>query len=79
MINGVGGSDEGYQQAPQKLNQATNVQLQKKAGVCRLSTNPSSRYRGRYCSSGLTGGRLWSVQQEGLKAMRQALRDASKS
>jgi NAD(P)-dependent dehydrogenase (short-subunit alcohol dehydrogenase family) len=28
---------------------------------------------------GLTGGRLWSVQQEGLDAMRQALRDASKS
>jgi NAD(P)-dependent dehydrogenase (short-subunit alcohol dehydrogenase family) len=28
---------------------------------------------------GLTGGRLWSVQQEGLKAMRQALIDASKS
>ena len=28
---------------------------------------------------GLTGGRLWSVQQEGLKAMRQALSDASKS
>ena len=28
---------------------------------------------------GLTCGRLWSVQQEGLEAMRQALRDASKS
>ena len=28
---------------------------------------------------GLTGGRLWSVQQEGLNAMRQALSDASKS
>ena len=28
---------------------------------------------------GLTGGRLWSVQQEGLKAMRQALTDAYKS
>ena len=28
---------------------------------------------------GLTGGRLWSVQQEGLLAMRQALSDASKS
>jgi hypothetical protein len=28
---------------------------------------------------GLTGGRLWSVQQEGLKAMRQALSDTSKS
>ena len=28
---------------------------------------------------GLTGGRLWSVQQEGLTAMRQALIDAAKS
>jgi len=28
---------------------------------------------------GLTGGRLWSVQQEGLNAMRQALIDFSKS
>jgi NAD(P)-dependent dehydrogenase (short-subunit alcohol dehydrogenase family) len=28
---------------------------------------------------GLTGGRLWSVQQEGLNAMRQALIDAAKS
>ena len=28
---------------------------------------------------GLTGGRLWSVQQEGLAAMRQALIDAAKS
>jgi NAD(P)-dependent dehydrogenase (short-subunit alcohol dehydrogenase family) len=28
---------------------------------------------------GLTGGRLWSVQQEGLKALRQALSDAYKS
>ncbi len=28
---------------------------------------------------GLTGGRLWSVQQEGIKAMRQALTDAAKS
>ena len=28
---------------------------------------------------GLTGGRLWSVQQEGLDAMRQALIDFSKS
>lgn len=28
---------------------------------------------------GLTGGRLWSVQQEGFKAMRQALNDAYKS
>jgi len=27
---------------------------------------------------GLTGGRLWSVQQEGLKALRQALNDAYK-
>jgi NAD(P)-dependent dehydrogenase (short-subunit alcohol dehydrogenase family) len=27
---------------------------------------------------GLTGGRLWSVQQEGLEAMRQAFSDASK-
>jgi len=28
---------------------------------------------------GLTGGRLWSAQQEGLQAMRQALSDAAKS
>jgi NAD(P)-dependent dehydrogenase (short-subunit alcohol dehydrogenase family) len=28
---------------------------------------------------GLTGGRLWSAQQEGLEAMRQVLRDAAKS
>jgi NAD(P)-dependent dehydrogenase (short-subunit alcohol dehydrogenase family) len=28
---------------------------------------------------GLTGGRLWSVQQEGLNAMRQVLSDISKS
>ena len=28
---------------------------------------------------GLTGGRLWSVQQEGMEAMRQALSAASKS
>jgi len=28
---------------------------------------------------GLTGGRLWSVQQEGLNELRQALSDASKS
>jgi NAD(P)-dependent dehydrogenase (short-subunit alcohol dehydrogenase family) len=28
---------------------------------------------------GLTGGRLWSIQQEGLNAMRQALIDAAKS
>ncbi len=28
---------------------------------------------------GLTGGRLWSVQQEGIKAMWQALTDAEKS
>ena len=27
---------------------------------------------------GLTGGRLWSAQQEGLEAMRQAFSDASK-
>ena len=28
---------------------------------------------------GLTGGRLWSAQQEGIKAMWQALTDAAKS
>jgi len=28
---------------------------------------------------GLTGGRLWSVQQEGLNALQQALKDASRS
>ena len=28
---------------------------------------------------GLTGGRLWSVQQEGFNALQQALSDASKS
>ena len=28
---------------------------------------------------GLTGGRLWSVQQEGLIALRQALNDSYKS
>ena len=28
---------------------------------------------------GLTGGRLWSIQQEGLNALRQALIDAAKS
>ena len=28
---------------------------------------------------GLTGGRLWSVQEEGFNAMQQALSDASKS
>jgi NAD(P)-dependent dehydrogenase (short-subunit alcohol dehydrogenase family) len=28
---------------------------------------------------GLTGGRLWSVQQEGIDAMRQVLRDTAKS
>jgi len=45
-----------------------------------LASNESTFINGHnlVVDGGLTGGRLWSVQQEGLNAMRQALIDFSK-